>query len=59
MSDYIAAQICQVKAFLKNFERACELGAKEHNGKIDKAEAKELKRIHKAVKKFADELDRI
>lgn len=59
MNDYIAAQICQVKVFLKNFENACELGAKEDNGEIDKEEAKELKQIHKAVERFTRDLERI
>lgn len=58
MNDYINAQILQMKAYAQSWRAACKMAALKNNGIIDKEEAKQLKRIEKAVQTFVTQLDK-
>lgn len=59
MNDYIKAQIINMKTMVKTFEQSCKMAALRNDGKIDKAEEKQLKKISAATKKFIEKLERI
>lgn len=59
MNDYIKAQITNMTTIVKTFEASCKMAALKNDGKIDKAEEKQLKRIKAASEKFIQELERI
>ena len=58
MNAYIHAQIMNMQAMAKTFGQACELAAKKDDGRIDREEAKQLKRIQAAVSAFCKELEK-
>lgn len=58
MNDYISSQIMNMKAILTTFEQSCKMAATKNDGQIDKAEEKQLKKIHAACEKFRKELDK-
>lgn len=58
MNAYIHAQILNMQAMAKTFERSCEMAAMKDDGKINREEAKQLKRIKAAVESFCKELDK-
>lgn len=58
MNAYIHAQIMQMQAMAKTFGQSCEMAAMKDDGKIDREEAKQLKRIKAAVENFCKELDK-
>lgn len=59
MNEYIKAQIKQMQTTTQLFINACTLAAQKDNGKIDRKEEQQLKKIEKAVKRFITELDKI
>lgn len=58
MKDYILAHVMNIQALVKNFEHACEQAALKDDRKISADEAKALKKIHKAVERFTNDLDK-
>lgn len=58
MKDYILAHVMNMKSLVQNFEHACEQAALKEDRKIDSEEAKALRQIHKAVKRFTTDLDK-
>lgn len=59
MNDYIKAQIVNMTTIVKTFELSCQMAALKNDGKIDKAEERQLKKISAASAKFIRELERI
>ena len=58
MNSYIYAQIVNMQTMVKTFEQACELAAFKDDGKVDKTEEKQLKRIKAAAQQFQKELEK-
>lgn len=59
MNDYIKAQIVNMTTIVKTFELSCKMAALKNDGKIDKAEERQLRKISAASAKFIKELERI
>lgn len=59
MNDYIKAQIVNMTTMVKTFEQSCKMAALRNDGKIDKAEEKQLKKISAATKTFIEKLESI
>lgn len=59
MNDYIKAQIVNMITIVRTFETSCKMAALKNDGKIDKIEEKQLKKINTASEKFIQELERI
>lgn len=59
MNTYMDAQITNIITIVKTFEASCTLTAAENDGHINKAEAKQLKKINKAADRFIRELEKI
>ncbi len=59
MNKYIKGQIAQMQTTTKLFLNACELASKQDDGRTDKTEERQLKKIEKAVNRFIEELERI
>lgn len=59
MNEYIRAQIGHMTALVKTFEQSCAMAAQKDDGKIDKEEARQLKKIHQASEKFIQQLTKI
>lgn len=59
MNTFVRTQIQNMLLMTKTFEDACELAAKQDDGQVSKEEAKNLKKIHKAVAQFTKELESI
>ena len=58
MNDYMKAQIMNMNAIITTFEQSCKMAATKNDGQIDKAEEKQLKKIHAACEKFKRELEK-
>lgn len=59
MNEYIKAQILNMTTIVKTFEASCKMAATKNDGKIDRNEEKQLKKIHSACEKFISELNKI
>ena len=59
MNSYIEAQITNVIAVVKTFERSCEMAAIKDDGRIDKAEQKKLKKISAATNRFIKQIEKL
>lgn len=59
MNEYIKAQITNITAMVKTFELSCKIAATKNDGKIDREEVKQLKKIKAASKRFIHELEKI
>lgn len=59
MNTYIDAQITNMITIVKTFEMSCTMTATENDGHINSAEAKQLKKIHKAAEHFIHQLEKI
>lgn len=59
MNEYIKAQIMNMTIMVKTFELSCKMAAVKNDGKIDKTEEKQLKKISAASAKFIKELEMI
>lgn len=59
MNDYLKAQITNMTTMVKTFELSCKMAALKNDGKVDKTEEKQLKKISAASKKFIQELEKI
>lgn len=59
MNYYINAQITNMITMAKTFEQSCKMAAMQNDGKIEKAEEKNLKKINAATQKFIKELEAI
>ena len=59
MNDYITAQITNMQTMVKTFEHSCKMAAMKNDGQIDKAEAKALKKIEAASKRFISDLEKL
>ena len=53
---YIQAQCQNMLAVITAFSQVCELAAREDDGEISKAEARSLRSIHAASRRFQSEL---
>ena len=56
---FIQAQIQNIITMAGTFKEACRIAALEDDGKIDKEEAKILKRINDATDRYVKELQKI
>ena len=59
MNNYMKAQINQITTTAKLFKDACRIAAIKDDGRIDKKEAKELKKLEAATDKFIKEINSI
>jgi cob(I)alamin adenosyltransferase len=59
MNKYIQAQIKQMQNTTELFLNACKLAADQDDGKTDRTEERQLKKIEKAVIRFNKELENI
>ena len=59
MNDYMEAQIMNMIAIVKTFEKSCQMAALKNDGKIDRAEAQQLKKINLASEKYIQRLQKI
>lgn len=59
MNEYIRAQIGHMTALVKTFEQSCTMAAQKDDGRIDKKEAQQLKKIQEASEKFIRQLAKI
>ena len=59
MNEYIKAQIMNMTTMVKTFELSCKMAATKNDGKIDRDEEKQLKKINAACEKFISELNKI
>ena len=59
MNEYIRAQIGHMTALVKTFEQSCAMAAQRDDGRIDKKEAQQLKKIREASEKFIRQLAKI
>lgn len=59
MNDYITAQITNMQTMVKTFEHSCKMAATKNDGKIDKDEAKTLKKIEAVSKRFISDLEKL
>lgn len=59
MNDYITAQITNMQTMVKTFEHSCKMAAMKNDGQIDKNEAKTLKKIKAASKRFISDLEKL
>lgn len=59
MNSYIDAQIVNMIAMVRVFEQSCEFAAAKDDGKINRDEEKQLKKIKNASQKFIKELESI
>lgn len=59
MNSYIDAQILNMIAMVRVFEQSCEYAATKDDGKINRDEEKQLKKIKSAAQKFIKELESI
>lgn len=57
MNTYMSAQIQNIKFMVQTFEQSCKMAALKDDGKIDRDEEKELKKISAATQRFLKELD--
>lgn len=59
MNNYIDMQIRNMDMILNTFVQSCEMAARKDDGKIDKAEQKQIDKIKTAAAKFKKELSSI
>lgn len=59
MNDYMKAQIINMIAITKTFEKSCEMAALKNDGTIDALEQKQLAKISKAANRFISDLGKI
>lgn len=59
MNNYIDMQIRNMDMILNTFVQSCEMAARKDDGKIDKAEQKQIDKIKAATNKFKKELSGI
>lgn len=59
MNHYISAQIFNMKTMVKTFEQSCKMAAVQNDGKIDKHEEKQLKKISTTCQRFIKDLESI
>ena len=59
MNTYIKMQLQTMIQYVDSFEQACEMAATKDDGVVDKKEAKQLKKIRKAVIRFKKDLQKI
>lgn len=59
MNEYITAQIAHMQTIVNTFEQSCRMAATKNDGKIDKNEAKKLKKIEAASKRFISDLEKL
>lgn len=59
MNHYLKSQIENMTAMTKAFESACRLAVLQNDGRIDKDEAKALKKIESAAERFIKELNSV
>lgn len=59
MNNYIDMQIRNMDMILNTFVQSCEMAARKDDGKIDKAEQKQIDKIKAAANKFKKELSGI
>jgi len=59
MNYFIEIQCKNMITSVEIFEKACDLAARKDDGKLSKEEAKILKHIHQAAKKFKKNLHKI
>lgn len=59
MNSYIDAQILNMITMVRVFEQSCEYAAVKDDGKINRDEEKQLKKIKSASQKFIKELEAI
>lgn len=59
MNNYIDMQIRNMDMILNTFVQSCEMAARKDDGKIDKAEQKQIDKIKAAAAKFKKELSGI
>ncbi len=58
MNRYLDGQIQSVIIMVKTFRTSCEMAAMKNDGKIDRNEAKALKRINAACDRFIKEIQK-
>lgn len=59
MNYFITVQISNMVSMVKTFQQSCQMAAKQDDGKIDRAEEKQLKKINAAADRFIAELQKI
>lgn len=59
MNYFIEAQISTMISMTKTFQQSCQMAAKKDDGKIDKTEEKQIKKINAAADRFIGELQKI
>ena len=59
MNPYIKAQIDNITATARMFQKSCELAASQDDGTISKEEAKMLKAINKATDRFIKDISNL
>lgn len=59
MNHYLKSQIENMLIMTKAFQNGCHMAAMQNDGKIDKDEAKALKKIEAAAERFNKELNSI
>ena len=59
MNTFMDAQCKNIIALVSTFEMACEMAAKQDDGKISKEEAVMLKKIRGASQKFKTEIGKL
>ena len=59
MNDYMEAQIMNMIAIVKTFENSCQMAALKNDGRIDPAEARQLKKINNASERYIRRLQKI
>lgn len=59
MNGYIKAQVNNMVAMLKTFDKACELAAMQDDGITTREEAKQIKKIKAASQQFKKSLENL
>lgn len=59
MNSFIKSQIDNMLIMVQTFDKSCDMAATADDGQVSREEAKQLKRIHKAVEQFTKELKSI
>ena len=59
MNTYLEMQIKNMLIFIDGFEKACQLAVLKDDGKIDRTEERQLRKIRAAAARFKKELDRL
>lgn len=59
MNYYIETQISNMVTMVQTFQQSCRMAALKNDGKIDKTEEKQLKKIDAAAHKFIEDLQKI